>query len=199
MTRPRWPLTRVLLLTLMAVASCRDRGDSGVSAVTVTPSDPARSRVDAGWPGMDYSEVRAYHYRQAGTLMDAILDEAAIRRIATDEDGELLTTNQASRLLTALTPTHKQYEPLLCVDARHAFVFYDSSHQAVAAVEVGFDCRSAIMTPGGMQRKVDLPAVADLVSELGFPIHPSGTSAEEFRRRFEAAVDEDPTETSGIP
>jgi len=131
--------------------------------------------------------------------MDAILDEAAIRRIAADEAGELLTASQTGRLLTALAATHRQYEPLLCVDARHAFVFYDSSQRAVAAVEVGFECGSVIMTPGGMQHRVDLPAVADLVSELGLPIDPSGTSAEEFRKRFEAAVAEDPTETSGTP
>ena len=189
----------MLILTLMVVASCRERGDSGVSAAAVTPSDPARSREDAGWPGMDYSEVRAYHYQQAGTLADAMLDEAAIRRNATDEDGELLTISQTGRLLIGLAATHRQYEPLLCVDARHAFVFYDSSRRAVAAVEVSFECRTVIMTPGGMQQKVDLPAVADLVSELGLPIDPSGTSAKEFRKRFEAAVVEDLTETSGTP
>ncbi len=196
MTRLRRPIFRMLLLTFMVIVSCRDRGDLDDSVSAAAPSRPVRSRVDANWPGMGYSEVRAYYYRQAGTLMDAILDESALKRVVTDGDGVLLTTNQTGRLLTAFTATHKPYEPLLCVDARHAFILYDSLHHAVAAIEVGFDCRSVIMTPGGMQKQADLPAVADLVSELGLPIHPSGTSAAEFRKRFEAAVDEDSADMS---
>jgi hypothetical protein len=189
----RLPFSKVLLLTLMVLMGCRNRGslDGAVSADVATPSHPGRSSGDANWPTMDYSEVRAYYYRQAGTLMDSILDDSAIRRIATDEDGELLTADQTERLLTALTATHKQYEPLMCVNALHAFVFYDSSGHAVAAAEVGLECRSVILTPGGMQHKVDLPAVADLVDELGIPIHPSGTSAEEFRKGFEDIAADD--------
>ena len=137
---------------------------------------------------MAYTEARVYYYKDPGFLLDTILDDEALAKKAVNKGGDLLTTDQTRRLLAAFTDDHKPYVSSLCFNPRHAVIFYDKSHKAVAAIEICFDCYVVNMTPGGLQYRVDLPAVADLVTELGLPLHPNGLTAKEFRETFEIAV-----------
>jgi hypothetical protein len=183
----------LLLIATAAASDCRHRRSEAVQAQPPTPPKSASplgsspSRVDANWPSVAYAEVRAYYHKDAGALLDTILDNGALDKLAVNKAGTPLTIDQTRRLLVAFTGNHKSYESFACFNPRHAFIFYDKLHKAVAAIEVCFDCYVVDMTPGGMPDRVDLPAVADIVNELGLPIHPDGLTAREFRADFEAA------------
>ena len=182
-----------LLLSTMT-AGCRHPANESVLANPATPAkvasrvEPAPPRAGANWPGLAYAEVRAYYHKDPGVLLDAILQEGAIQKLAANKDGAPLTTDQTKRLLAAVAGNYKTYEKYMCFDPRHAFIFYDEHHKAVAAIEVCFDCYGMYMTPGGMPERIDFPAIADLVNELELPLHPNGLSPEEFRKLFEASV-----------
>jgi hypothetical protein len=137
---------------------------------------------------MAYTEVRAYYHKDPSVLLDTILQEGAIQKLASNKDGAPLTMDQTQRLLVAVAGNYKSYKKYMCFDPRHAFIFYDEHKKAVAAIEVCFDCYGMYMTPGGMPEHIDFPAVADLANELGLPLHPNGLSPGDFRKLFEASV-----------
>ena len=187
-------LLGLLLLLSTMTAGCRHPVSESVPANPATPArvasrvEPAPPRADANWPGLAYAEVRAYYHKKPGGLLDALLQEGAIQKLAENKDGAPLTIGQTQRLLSAVEGNYKAYQKYMCFDPRHAFIFYDEHHKAVAAIEVCFDCYGMYMTPGGMPERIDFPAVADLVNELGLPLHPNGLSPVEFRKLFEASV-----------
>jgi hypothetical protein len=183
----------VLLLSTMTMG-CGLHTDEPVPAPPGTPANAASqaettpSRVDTNWPGLAYAEVRAYYHKDPEVLLDTLLQEGVIQNLAANKDGARLTADQTQRLLAAVAGNYKAYKKFMCFDPRHAFIFYDEHHKAVAAIEVCFDCYGMYMTPGGMPERIDFPAVADLVSELGLPLHPNGLRPVDFRKLFEASV-----------
>jgi hypothetical protein len=180
-----------LLLSTMTTG-CRHSTDELVpaqpAAKAASQDETTPSRVDANWPGLAYAEVRAYYHKDPEVLLDTLLQEGAIQKLAANKDGAPLTTDQTKRLLAAVAGNYQSYKKSMCFDPRHAFIFYDEHHKAVAAMEVCFDCYGMYMTPGGMPERIDFPAIADLVDELKLPLHPNGLSPVDFRKLFEASV-----------
>lgn len=128
-------------------------------------------------------EVRAYY---ASTPFMQSFRQTGIPEQVEDKDGVLLNADQERRLIAAATTEIKPYEPFLCWNPRHAFVFYDALGKPVAEVDICFEC---MIVEGAYADTPDLGALAVLVSDLGLPLGlPSGTDGKTFKKAFENRI-----------
>jgi hypothetical protein len=202
--RRRFYLGRVLILTSVAVpsrtllASCvlalmGMAVSCGVEEPVETmkpvvpgaslPSPPAASPPmrppTSSWPGVPYLEVRAY-YAARHPFAESFM-RTGIPDFVENKRGVILRRDQERRLIAAVTARIKPYDVFGCWYPRHAFVFYDPLDNPVAEVDICFQC---LVVEGGPSSAPDLPALADLVNDLGLPIGPAGADAKTFRKDF---------------
>jgi hypothetical protein len=151
-----------------------------VAAFSLSAAEP--------WPGVQFSEVRAYAWPDDRTTDAVILSGMKLKPGAINEGGTLLNADQVKRLQQA---AHIQVErvpdPAGCHIPHNAFVFYDAAKKPVACVEVCFMCDSHRQLPNPKPRFVafNLPALAALFDELKLPMgmYPN---LEAYKKRNEA-------------
>lgn len=141
------------------------------AAILLSLSMTMAVRANA-WPSVSYSEVRAFSYNSKGEPDRPIIHYGRLDKSVINKRGTLLTAAQAKQLLAAVSGNHpdpKVYT--LCFNPRHAFVFYDSTHRAVAWIEVCFECNNVHTTPSQDRQFPDMGALARLRDELNLPKH----------------------------
>jgi hypothetical protein len=150
-------------------------------AADPAPADPAplyafprvtRAEANGQWPGMRYSDVRAYAYdgREGlaplvtnGKLGPTVLKKSEVR----------LSTQQIERLLKAHRNGNWR-EISACWSPHHGFVFYSTRGKAVAWVEVCFTCSGTRESPDSGPG-FDIKALRRLCEELKLPNLPKKT------------------------
>lgn len=135
----------------------------------------------AGWPDVEYTEVRAYYYHAESNGSDPILKDGKLHPTVANRDGALLTANQAKRLLAALDGK-EAYVDVKCYRPHHGFICYDRDQHPVAVVEICLDCMASRINPQSKGR-VDYLAIADLLEELKLPLGPAAPDAKTYRER----------------
>jgi hypothetical protein len=160
---------------------------AGLAALLLLPA-AAQAGADMPappWPppSVAYREVRAYYDPSSYNGRD-LLTNAPLPY----DKGIRLTQKQTQKLLAAVQGTHPAYTSPMCIEPRHAFVFYDALHKPVALIEPCLECLVMIQQPGGSGSPVDYPALAELIHALGFPLSPTGMTLQKFRASFAESV-----------
>lgn len=141
--------------------------------------------ADAPWPGVQFTEVRAYAWPNDKTTERVILDGMKLKSGAINEEGAPLTADQNKRLLAAVTGAHHKYRVAACHLPHNAFVFFDAAHKPVAFVEVCFSCFSMRAEPRGAVYWPDLISLASIFDDLKLPMG-SYANLKAFETRFRA-------------
>lgn len=156
-------LAAAALSVLPLLSSC-----AGYSAVFAEPSPAVGTRVN--WPGVPFSEVRAYCYDYTAEESPSFFVKGLIHRGVMDTTGVKLNSAQTKRLLDAVTVSQPKQDRTPCYKPHHAFVFYDKSGKVAAVFEMCFGCNRWVETPNGAPEYIDKAALWALCQELGLPV-----------------------------
>ncbi len=138
----------------------------------------------ADWPGVNYTEVRAYYYNLKNESGAPLVEKGILAPSVTNIEGALLNAKQEKRLLTVLNGWRYASNRPGCYTPRHGFVFFDAKKKIVAFYEVCLECHLQRGEPEGLAHVTDLPAIADLLEELKLPLSPleqQPQTAQEYR------------------
>lgn len=136
----------------------------------------------ADWPGVPFTEVRAYAWSLELNEEEVILPGMKVRPGALKNSGALLSADQTARLLAAQKRKVMDRPKAACYVPHDAFVFYNAEHQPVAFMEICFDCLGDRSGPAlQADGDPDFIALAKIFSELKLPFGRFKTFAE-FRR-----------------
>ena len=140
----------------------------------------------APWPGVEYSEVRAYAWPNDKDTRAVILPGIKLKPGAINQDGAVITADQTKRLLAAVTGNYPEHAVANCYIPHNAFVFYDAEKMPVAYVEVCFTCLSTVIKPGGSAEWPDLVSLATIFDELKLPMG-DYADLKAFKAHFQSA------------
>jgi hypothetical protein len=127
----------------------------------------------AHWPGVDYSEVRAYAYNHKRYA--ALVEDGKLGPTVVNKTGVRLTGRQIERLIRAVSAKRSgTIDIVQCWRPHHGFVFYDGRGKAVAWVEVCFECGNMHESPPA-EGVYDMKALRKLSKELKLPDPPKKT------------------------
>lgn len=158
------PLHLALPVIALMISSC--------AYVNVhAPASPSAGTV-VNWPGVKFSEVRAYCYDYTAEESPSFLVNGRMHKGVMDPKGVRLNPAQVQRLMRAITVSHERAARSLCYRPHHAFVFYDASGKVVAVFEMCFGCNQFKETPDGLPEYIDREALYQLTGELGLPLGP---------------------------
>ena len=121
------------------------------------------------WPGVPYTEIRAYAWPLEQNEEAVILPGLELRTNTLKNSGALLSADQAARLLTAQERRAASRPQAACYVPHNAFVFYDAGHKPVAFLEICFDCLGTRLFPADAKSDPNFIALAKIFSELKLP------------------------------
>jgi len=125
----------------------------------------------APWPGVKYTEVRAYAWSDA-IPSDILLikpDWSFVDGVL-NKEGALLNARQTKSLLAAESRRRIDRGVAGCYAPHNAFVFYNAEKKPVAFLEICFDCFGSRCSPVDEEGDPDFGALATIFSELKLPI-----------------------------
>lgn len=143
------------------------------------------------WPGVPFSEVRAYAWPADTEVEAVILPDKSLLAGVLNENGVLLTSQEVQRLRNAVTGQHADHPIMACYTPHNAFVFFDAKKKPVAFVEICFTCLMYRAEPGGVTQNFDLLALAKIFSAHRLPMG-EYRDFQSFRKAFTAAVKDNP-------
>ena len=138
------------------------------------------------WPGVDFSEVRAYAWPAKYETEAVVLSDMSLDPKVLNPDGAPLSPKQVDSLLSVVRGEHRKYAVASCHVPHNAFVFYDAAKKPVAYIEICFGCLNHRIAPQNTSRFINLPELAVLFSELKLPLgeYPdAATFKKHFRER----------------
>jgi hypothetical protein len=135
------------------------------------------------WPGVAYTEIRAYAWPLEQNESTVILPALKVRRGTLKSSGGTLSAEQQGRLLKAQQRTATPRPQAACYVPHNAFVFYDAHGKAVAFMEICFDCLGVRVFPEDAGCDPDFIALAKIFAEKKLPFGRFKTFAE-----FQAAT-----------
>jgi hypothetical protein len=124
------------------------------------------------WPGVPYTEVRAYAYNSKGLGEEPIIKDGKLNDTVINKDGMLMNKQQVERLIKDVTRESEPFGMANCFNPRHAFVFYSEDHKPVAQIEVCFECLAYYPKPDTGIVYCDMQGIAKLCNELHLPNSP---------------------------
>ena len=139
---------------------------------------------DAAWPGVKFSEIRAYAWPDDKGASAVILKGMTLMPGAINADGALLTEEQTKVLIKAVTGKRPEYPVAMCHIPHNAFVFYDADKKPVAFVEICFACSNHRIFPKGSADYVDLVAIASIFDAHKLPMG-SYRNLAAFKKHFD--------------
>ena len=158
---------RPVLLLLSAVCALALPACSNHLAVFAQPSPAVGTKVS--WPGVPFSEVRAYCYDYTAEESPSFFTNGRMHKGVMDPRGAKLSAEQRKKLLAAITVSQPKQDRTPCYKPHHAFVFYGANGKVVAVFEMCFGCNRWVETPDGAPEYIDKAALWGLCQELGLP------------------------------
>jgi hypothetical protein len=146
--------------------------------------------ADEKWPGVAFTEVRAYAWKPSKTddAEALILEDKSFVPGVINPEGAFLTPEEVKQLFAAITGRHQGYFGLTCYLPHNAFVFYDAAKKPVAFYEVCFTCLGHRAEPRkGLAANINFPALAAIFAAHKLPFG-SGKDAAEFKKRFDSSL-----------
>jgi hypothetical protein len=165
-TRPRYSIamTRAILILILSTL-CAFAGD-------------------AAWPGIKFSEVRAYAWPDDKTTNAVILKGMTLKDGVINPKGASLTPEQTKILIGAVTGKRPKYPVAMCHNPHNAFVFYNAAKKPVAFVEICFRCFNHRISPKGAAENLDLVALAAIFDTSKLPMGKYGDLST-FKKHFD--------------
>ena len=136
----------------------------------------------AQWPGVPYSEVRAFAWDASLSTDELIHADMSFADGVINKEGTPLSEAQVKRLLQAEARRLNQGRTPGCYFPHNAFVFYNAQHKPVAFLEICFDCTVSREYPQDDGADANLVALAMLCDELKLPFGMCKT-VEEYRKK----------------
>lgn len=134
------------------------------------------------WPGVEYTEVRAYAWPKNIKTDLVIRKDLSLEPGVINKEGSLLTPSQIKRLQAAISETHPHSPSAMCYIPHNALVFYNAQKKPVAFLEICFGCIGRRAKPENIPR-IDYVALASLFEELKLPLG-SFESAKAFEQHL---------------
>lgn len=159
--------SRSFLLLLPTICAITLPACSSYRSVFAPPSPAVGTKVS--WPGVPFSEVRAYCYDYTAEEEVSFFVNGRMHKGVMDSRGVTLTPSQTAELLAAVTVSQPKQDRTPCYKPHHAFVFYNKDGKIVAVFEMCFGCNRWVETPGGAPEYIDKAALWALCQELGLP------------------------------
>lgn len=162
-------------MTTLATLTMR-RGVSLMNRVLLFLLIAVSARGGEPWPGIPFTEVRAYawpkdHHRPDDRgAAPVMLSKMALRADVINQEGARLNPEQVIRLQRALSMKGPLHDILSLYLPHNAFVFFDAAKKPVAFVEISFCRLRHEAVPGGVSIRPDLLALAQLFHELKLPM-----------------------------
>lgn len=122
------------------------------------------------WPGVAFTEVRAYCYDFTVGPVPDFIHEGRMHPGVMDPRGVKLSPGQVDRLMKAITISQPRGDRSPCYQPHHAFVFYDAKGRVAAVFEMCFGCNRQKSWPLGIPEYINRQALWDLTAELGLPL-----------------------------
>lgn len=151
-----------LVLCALMLPAC-----ASYRSVFAPPSPAVGTKVS--WPGVPFSEVRAYCYDYTAEEQPSFFIQGRMHRGVMDPRGAKLNEAQTKKLLAAVTVSQPKQDRTPCYKPHHAFVFYDTAGKVAAVFEMCFGCNRFVETPAGAPEYIDKNALWSLCQELGLP------------------------------
>ncbi len=148
-------------IALLVLSSC-------VYTQVFAPASP-KPGTRVNWPGVPFSEVRAYCYDYTAEQQSSFFINGRMHNGVMNPRGEKLSGSQIEKLLDALTVSQPRQDRTPCYKPHHAFVFYDRAGKVAAVFEMCFGCNRWVESPGGTPEYIDKAALWALCQELGLP------------------------------
>jgi hypothetical protein len=148
----------------------------------------------APWPGVPFTEVRAYAWPDDKHTEAVILPGMALKPGVINKDGALLSPEQTKRSLAAVTLKHPDHPVAACYLPHNAFVFYDAAKKPVAFVEVCFGCLSSRIQPRSSGHPFDLLVLASIFDAHKLPMGEYPNLAA-FKKHFDDIINYKPPKT----
>lgn len=143
--------------------------------------------ADKPWPGVEYTEVRAYAWPKEARTPLVKKDDMSLQPGMLNPQGALLTADQVKRLLAAVTGKHPEYDGFRCYLPHNALIFYNAKKEPVAFIEICFDCLRHHSFPAGAATNFDMAALATLFHEHRLPFGEE-SSLEAFKKHFQSSL-----------
>ncbi len=137
-----------------------------------------------GWPGVAFTEARAYAWPNGGEARAVILEDLTLKSGVIDPGGALLTAKQIRLLTESVTGKHPEYPRAACYTPRNAIVFYDAEKSPVAFIEICFSCYNHRTFPEETATNFDLVTIAAIFDAHKLPMGELANSAS-FKENFE--------------
>lgn len=157
--------------------------------ILLLSSLPARAAEK--WPGVRFSEVRAYAWPADTETEAVILPDKSLMAGVLNENGALLTSQEVQRLRSAVTGRHADHPVMACYTPHNAFVFYGAGKKPVAFVEICFSCFVYRAEPEGSAKNWDLLSLARIFSAHRLAMG-EYRDFQSFRKAFTAAMKYNP-------
>ncbi len=132
--------------------------------------DFGASSEEPVWPGVQFTEVRAFAWPKDDDTKAVILENMTLKSGAINPVGAVLTPEQTKALISAVTGKSPDYLFKGCYEPHNAFVFYDAAKKPVAFVEICFTCFSHRITPKVTATRLDLVALAAIFDAQKLPM-----------------------------
>jgi hypothetical protein len=125
------------------------------------------------WPSASYVEVRAYAYNSEGDLNRPILKNGRLDLSVVNRRGMILTQQQVSRLVAAVTGKRPLPESITaCFDPRHAFVFYGAAKNPLPGSSFVSNATTQTLSLDRKDRSMTWHPSERLARELKLPLVP---------------------------
>ena len=144
------------------------------------------------WPGVPYTEVRAFAWDGKIETQRLIGDDFTFVEGVIDKEGAVLSANQIKRLLTAQARRYKERSFAACYSPHNAFVFYNAEKKPVAFLEICFECLGNRSNPADEKSDPDFVALGKICEELKLPFgHHNTLASLQKKVRWLGQSDED--------
>lgn len=175
MTRRSW--TGGAVAALAAGFLCRASGDEVKAAGKKKPK----------WVPAKYAKVIAYRFADLSIPAGSLIANGAVSTVELERKKlkeTVLSEEQIAKLLAAAPGSAPSGDPVGCYEPHHIFVFVDDAGHALAAVEICFQCMSAVYLPASKSyTEPDFRALAKLSDETVGLV--DGQKADDFIKKLD--------------
>ncbi|NJM38730.1 MAG: hypothetical protein HC845_13160 [Akkermansiaceae bacterium] len=125
---------------------------------------------DCPWPGVKFTEVRAFAWPSDKEAEAVVLDGMEPKTGAINPGGAVLTKEQTLTVIRAVSGERPSYTVASCHIPHNALIFYDAAKKPVAYIEICFGCSNHRISPKGTARFIDLVAIASVFEAHKLPM-----------------------------
>ena len=123
---------------------------------------------EKAWPGVDFTEVKAYHWPVKMNTESLIDKNFKLLKGVVNPKGISLSNEQVTMLRKSAIGKHPDHPVAACYIPHNLFVFYKDK-KPVAYLEICFDCLGYRTYPESKSENLDVLTIAKICQQLKIP------------------------------